>query len=198
MEEVRAVEHTHPCGRFFMKHRYRNRRVLAVAALVAAIAIALPRFLTHAPYQRLGVRLDWSEKVARVADVIGPPGQGLLQKGDRLIAVEGRPITLEGAMARLRQKTPGFPAEPFELLIERRGVPMSLTVPPLHLNVWQRVAPTRCRWSRWWRRRWSRSCSCGAGPTSIPPGCSCGSRCCKPWARSGISSASRSSRSAGR
>jgi hypothetical protein len=140
MEEVRAVEHTPPLWEsFFMKHRYRNRRVLAVAALVAAIAIALPRFLTHAPYQRLGVRLDWSEKVARVADVIGPPGQGLLQKGDRLIAVEGRPITLEGAMARLRQKTPGFPAEPFELLIERRGVPMSLTVPPLHLNVWQRV-----------------------------------------------------------
>ena len=35
----------------------RIRRLLAVAALLAGFGVALPRFLTHGPYPRLGARI---------------------------------------------------------------------------------------------------------------------------------------------
>src|SRR5438445_795596 len=33
---------------------YKHRRLLALAIVAVAMAFALPRFLTHTPYQRLG------------------------------------------------------------------------------------------------------------------------------------------------
>jgi len=41
---------------------HKHRRLLALAIVAVAMAFALPRFLTHTPYQRLGVRLDWTRR----------------------------------------------------------------------------------------------------------------------------------------
>jgi hypothetical protein len=122
-----------------VKLSHRSRHLLALGVVLVAIAIAVPRFLTHTPYQRLGVRLDWNTPghFGRVADVLGPPGKGLLQKGDLLIESEGRAITLENMMARMKRG--GWPRGPMELEIERHGERMSVVVPPLSLSPWQRV-----------------------------------------------------------
>ena len=34
---------------------FRGRRILALLFVVVAVAIAIPRFLTHTPYPRLGI-----------------------------------------------------------------------------------------------------------------------------------------------
>jgi hypothetical protein len=119
---------------------FRTRRLYALAAVLIAIAIAVPRILTHTPYQRLGVRLDWAgpDHHARVADVVGPPGQGVLEKGDRLLEMEGIPFTRENLMG-LYKKGGGWPRGPITFSIERRGVPRMVVVPPLQLSAWQRL-----------------------------------------------------------
>src|SRR6185503_494151 len=63
----------------------RIRRVLAVAALLAGFGMALPRFLTHGPYPRLGaVTTD-----GVVQRVLGPPARGILKPGDQLLTLNG-------------------------------------------------------------------------------------------------------------
>ena len=52
-----------------MKPDHRARRLLALAAIVVAIVIAVPRFLTHAPYARLGAKLDWRDGTTGLAHV---------------------------------------------------------------------------------------------------------------------------------
>jgi hypothetical protein len=107
--------------------------------MLAAFAIGLPRFLTHTPYPRFGVVLDWTgggDRIA-IAQIVGPPGQGVFRKGDRLLAYEGRPLTREVLRDRFRRQE--WPRDAFPLTIERGGVPIEVVVPPLRLTAWQRV-----------------------------------------------------------
>ena len=122
-----------------MNARHSTRRLLAVAAVGLAVAIALPRFLTHTPYARIGAELDYDSpgKIARISNVVGPPSRGLLQKGDRLLLVDGRPGT-QAEFSKLKPKG-GFPRGPISLVVERNGQVLGLTLPPVQLSVWQRV-----------------------------------------------------------
>lgn len=121
-----------------VKSSPRMRRFLAVAAMAAVIALGLTRFLTHTPYQRLGVRLDWNNPMgqARVADIVGPPGKGLLQRNDVLVELDGQALTRDYVAERFKK---GWPRDAIALTIERRGERRSLILPPLHLSTWQRV-----------------------------------------------------------
>src|SRR5688572_9545713 len=76
----------------------RLRRLLAVAALLAGFGVALPRFLTHGPYPRLGARVVEGGVVERV---LGPPARGILQPGDRLISLNGEALADPEVRARL-------------------------------------------------------------------------------------------------
>ena len=117
----------------------RGRRALAVAAMLVAFAIGLPRFLTHTPYPRFGVVLDWSARGDRLAisEVVGPPGKGVFQKGDRLLTFQGVPLTRE--VVREHSRKQDWPRGAFTLEIERAGRTLEVEVPPLKLTVWQRV-----------------------------------------------------------
>ena len=117
---------------------YRGRRLLAVAALVVAVAIGLPRFVTHSPYSRFGVQLVWaSERNALVVDhVVGPPSQGLLRRGDALISVNGEALTQQSMREHVRG---GWPQGPLQVVIERGGQRSEITLPPVSLGAWQRV-----------------------------------------------------------
>src|SRR5262245_9686853 len=118
---------------------FRGRRAIAAAAMLVAFAIGLPRFLTHTPYPRFGVVIDWASQGDRlaIAEIVGPPGQGVFRKGDRLLAYEGRPLTREFLRERFTKQD--WPREAFTLRIERAGVPRDVVVPPLRLTAWQRV-----------------------------------------------------------
>ncbi len=109
-------------------------RALAVAAVLIAIAFALPRFLTHTPYQRLGASVSRGGIVERI---VGPPAEGLLQPGDVLVSVDGMAIADSTQRAQLRAR--GWPRETFVLVLERRGVLHTLDVPPVQLGAWQRL-----------------------------------------------------------
>ncbi len=115
-----------------------TRRLLAVAALLLTAAIAAPRFLTHTPYPRFGARIDFDQPdgAGRVEEVIGPPALGLLERGDVLRVVDGRPGTVEEFKRRPADR---LPRGPIALTIERRGELKEITLPPLHLSLWQRV-----------------------------------------------------------
>jgi hypothetical protein len=112
-----------------------SRRLLAVLALLIAIGIALPRFLTHTPYPRLGCRISRDHGV--VERVVGPPALGLLRPGDRVIATSGIDLTLQTERDSMR--THGYPRGPFPLTIERSGQRMTLVIPPVQLTGWQRL-----------------------------------------------------------
>ncbi len=124
---------------FHVSLTFRARRILAVLAVLVAAVVAVPRFLTHVPYQRLGVSLDWNtaDGRPRVFEVVGPPGMGLLEKNDVLLELDGQPLTRE--LIRERYRKPEWLRGPITLTIERRGEARSLAVPPLHLSAWQRV-----------------------------------------------------------
>jgi hypothetical protein len=116
---------------------FRTRRLLAVAAVLVAVAIALPRFLTHTPYARFGAEFDYTaaDHIARVRNVVGPPARDLLEKGDRLLMVDGHP----GTLAEFRKLRQGWARGPIEVVVERRGTVLPLTLPPVQLSAWQRV-----------------------------------------------------------
>ncbi len=118
---------------------FRGRRAIAAAAMLVAFAIGLPRFLTHTPYPRFGVTLDWTRGGDRIAiaEVVGPPGQGVFRKGDRLLAYEGRALTRDALREHFRRQD--WPRGAFPLRIERDGLPVDVVVPPLRLTAWQRV-----------------------------------------------------------
>lgn len=120
----------------------RIRRGLALGAVALAMVFTLPRFLTHTPYPRLGVRMDWTSPSGnpRVTSVIGPPGQGLLQKDDVMLSAEGVPFTQKD-LSQVNPKTGyrGLPMGPFDLAIQRGGRTKVVTVPPLAMTPWQRV-----------------------------------------------------------
>ena len=116
---------------------YRMRRLLAVAGLVATFALVTPRIIAYKPYARLGVTLEWTPQGhARVSSVVGPPAQGLLEKGDMLLTVDGRPLTRpapgeSGSLA--------LPREALTLKLERHGHETEVLVPPANISVWQRI-----------------------------------------------------------
>ena len=116
-----------------------GRRAIAVLAMLAALALGLPRFLTHTPYPRFGVVLDWTSGGDRlaIAEIVGPPGQGVFKKGDRLLAYQGEPLTREVLRDRFGRQD--WPRDAFTLQIEREGRVMEVVVPPLRLTAWQRV-----------------------------------------------------------
>jgi Histidine kinase len=118
---------------------YRVRRGLAIAAIVLAIVIAVPRFLTHAPYARLGAKIDWRSDhgLAIVNEVVGPPARGRLEKGDVLLTLGGVPATTE-EFKKIRQNG-GLPRGPIEVVFSRNGKARAITLPPLQLGAWQRV-----------------------------------------------------------
>ena len=105
-------------------------RVLAVACVMLAAAIALPRFLTHTPYPRLGVVLDHSFGTgmpSRVQEIAGPPAQGLLEKGDLILLVDGRNPADSLWRAAIRDSG-GLPKRPIELVVEHGGVPRTISM----------------------------------------------------------------------
>jgi len=117
---------------------YRGRRALAVVAIVVAVAIGLPRFLTHSPYSRFGVQLRWPHSGGPpvVDKIMGPPSQGILVKGDVLHTIEGEAFTQQ--LARDRART-GWPRGPIVIGLERGGTRRDVTLPPVRLGAWQRV-----------------------------------------------------------
>lgn len=116
-----------------MSPSFPTRRVLAILLLVAGFAMALPRFLTHGPYPRLGARVT-ADGV--VEEILGPPAAGLLQPGDRLLSLDGIEIGDPEALARLTQD--GVPRGPLEVVYEHDGVVLAKTLPPTRLSPWQR------------------------------------------------------------
>jgi hypothetical protein len=118
---------------------YRVRRALAAVLMLVAFALGLPRFLTHTPYPRFGVVLDWASGGDRIAiaEIVGPPGQGVFKKGDRLLAYQGEPLTRDVLRERFGRQD--WPRDAFTLQIERDGRVMEVVVPPLRLTPWQRV-----------------------------------------------------------
>jgi histidine kinase len=119
--------------------RYRARRLLALAAIAVAAAFAVPRFLTHTPYARLGAGIDWKspDGAVRIRTLHGPPAVGLLERGDVLRMIDGQPATLD--RFRKLRLTGGLPRGPLAIVVERRGHLLRLTLPPVQLSGWQRI-----------------------------------------------------------
>ncbi|MGH7741572.1 MAG: histidine kinase [Candidatus Eiseniibacteriota bacterium] len=118
----------------------RWRRTLAVALVLSAVAIGLPRFLTRSPYPRLGVQLAWTpgSDFPRVDRVIGPPAQGVLQHGDVLVSMNG--VRFEGPERALTvMRSVGSAPGPAKLELLRGNREMHVTLPPVQLGAWQRV-----------------------------------------------------------
>lgn len=115
------------------------RRALAVTAILLALAMGLPRFLSHTPYPRLGVIPNWEHGSGRlaVAQVVGPPGKGLLEPGDLILEVDGRNLVRSELREMVQRE--GWPRGAMTMRVERDGRILDLTVPPLRLSAWQRV-----------------------------------------------------------
>ncbi|HVP15156.1 MAG TPA: histidine kinase [Terriglobales bacterium] len=122
-----------------MSTPYRGRRFLAILAVLFSMAVALPRFLTYTPYARFGAELNFDTPghFGEVRKVVGPPAQGLLEKGDRLLVVDGLPFTRD--QFRQLRSSGGLPHGPLPLRIQRGSEVIDLTLPPVQLGVWQRV-----------------------------------------------------------
>ena len=110
-----------------------TRRALAVAAVLVAVLVALPRFLTHTPYQRLGAYVGH-----RVVErVVGPPAKGMLQPGDTLLSFAGGDLSRASVRDSLRVR--GWPRGPFALTLRRGVSTLTLTIPPVQLSAWERL-----------------------------------------------------------
>jgi hypothetical protein len=119
---------------------FRARRALALALVVVAVAFGVPRFLTHMPYQRLGVNLDWMRGTHPVVErVIGPPARGVLEKGDIIVGWEGQRFVGRNEMRDAVMHGKGWPKGTFTLEIVRAGQTRFVRVPPVQLGGWQRI-----------------------------------------------------------
>jgi len=117
---------------------YRLHRALAVAGVLVGLAFAVPRVITHMPYQRLGVTLTWTpDGNARVQEVFGPPSKGVLEPGDMLLSLNGERFRQPAGTAAYGRRTLPKEAITFEVL--RRGNRVEVVVPPVRLTLWQRV-----------------------------------------------------------
>ena len=117
----------------------RARRLLALLCVLTALARGIPRFLTHTPYPRLGMVPNWEHPSGRlaVAQVVGPPGKGLLEPGDLILEVNGQNLARSELRANVRRD--GWPREAMTMRVERNGQILDLTIPPLKLTAWQRA-----------------------------------------------------------
>ena len=83
----------------------------------------VPRFLTHTPYQRLGVRLDWSDAErlrARAPTSSARPARACSRRATCCVAVDGQPLTREDVVIEPHQKPAAAGrAGPSSSLIER-------------------------------------------------------------------------------
>jgi hypothetical protein len=131
--------------------------MLAVAALLAGFGVALPRFLTHGPYPRLGVNIGAGGVVQRV---LGPPARGLLVPGDRLLTLNG--LSLDDSLVRARLSSEGWPRGTLELEFERDGVLRH--VPAADGARVVGALPARIDDRSWWPHRWSCSQPGGGAP----------------------------------
>ena len=111
----------------------RFRRLLAVAVLLAGFGMALPRFLTHGPYPRLGARIGDGGVVQRV---LGPPARGTLEPGDRLTKLNGQALADPAVRSRFAES--GWPRGPLTLEFMRGDSLRSVTLPPTRLSPWER------------------------------------------------------------
>src|SRR5258706_3742303 len=118
---------------------FRGRRVLALLFAIVTLAFAIPRFLTHTPYPRLGIVPTWktASGIPEVDQIYGPPGRGVLEKGDRLLMIEGEPFTRD--VLRKNARSPAWRDRTITVEIERGGNRLSIELPPVRLNAWQRV-----------------------------------------------------------
>jgi hypothetical protein len=114
-----------------------------VLVVLAAVAFGIPRFLTHTPYARLGIHLDWTRGAHPVIDrVVGPPAQGLLERGDVIVGWEGQRFVGIQPMREAMMRGRGWPRGPFTLEIRRDGESRFVRVPPVQLGGWQRIRLT--------------------------------------------------------
>jgi len=112
----------------------RSRRAIAVIGVLAALIFAVPRILTHTPYARLGVTLEWTEDgQARVERVVGPPSQGLLERGDVLLRIDGAPLDRQSY-----GRSP-LPREEIRFEVRRGEELLEVSIPPARLTLWNRV-----------------------------------------------------------
>jgi hypothetical protein len=79
-----------------VKPDVRTRRALALAAVMLAAAVMLPRFLTHTPYPRLGAQVQkaWAIAAGQTADV-----DGIAEARTRAFVSEGGLFKLFGSEA---------------------------------------------------------------------------------------------------
>ncbi len=119
-------------------HEVRVRRALAVAGLLVALVFAVPRVMTHTPYARLGVSLQWTEQGhARVDRVVGPPSEGILRPGDLLLTMNGEPFALTPSVSIYAR--PQLPREEITFGVLRGGEKIELVIPPARVSIWQRI-----------------------------------------------------------
>jgi hypothetical protein len=71
-----------------------------------------------------------------VDNVVGPPSEGLLLRGDALVSVNGEVLTPQVMREHFRS---GWPRGPLALVIERHGQRIETVLPPVRLGAWQRV-----------------------------------------------------------
>ena len=117
---------------------YRTRRLFAVLGLLATFALVVPRIVAYTPYARLGVALEWTPQGhARVSSVVGPPAQGLLEKADILLEIDGRPFA-RGPGVRNGNGS-ALPKEALTLRVLRHGRALDVVVPPARISIWQRI-----------------------------------------------------------
>ncbi len=122
-----------------MHPSFTGRRLLAILAVLLAVGLGVPRFLTHNPYQRLGVNLQWrGQDFPRIERLIGPPASALLQRDDEIRGIDGRMFSSSDEMEEYLKKA-GWPTGPFTLTIGRNGRVFNIVYPPLRLGAWQRL-----------------------------------------------------------
>lgn len=116
-----------------MKVPLRNLRLLAVALLIVRVALFAFWFQTHGPYPRLGVTIDGD---GRVTSVLGPPALGVLQVEDRITSIAG--LSLADPAVLEVFASDGRTREPLEIVFERAGQPLVITLPVAPLSAWDR------------------------------------------------------------
>ena len=123
-----------------MHPSFRGRRLLAILAVLFAVGFGVPRFLTHNPYQRLGVNIEWmrGQDFPRIERLIGPPADALLQRGDVIRGIDGQVFSSSSDMNQYL-KDNGWPTGPFTLTISRNDHILNIVYPPVRLGAWQRL-----------------------------------------------------------
>ena len=116
------------------------RRVIAVIGVIVGLGFAIPRYLTHMPYPRLGVTLIYrpGQDFPKVDQILGPPATYILERGDELRGIDGIAFSDSREMDQYLMKN-GWPRSPFTLTINRTGRVFNIVVPEVQLGAWMRL-----------------------------------------------------------